>query len=261
MAMRIHRRLHQWTLCALCSLCTVAAAHEPVAHATNRAASAASASSAVLALRLSPEPAPVAARYAVTVTAKTSAARQQVWHFYREPQRIALQKGAIDEVWHRDEQGQVSFERIFHDQQRAVDYSAGELITLGVQAPWSALATFADPRSLAALRVVSHSGAGDSERVRLAGVVGNDTLRVEWLPALQLPARLTRTDRAGTITDMRLVQHAAQAPAAWPVPGQRSSAYLRLDAADFGDMGYETVVRLSEALDVRLGWRQPHSHD
>jgi hypothetical protein len=203
----------------------------------------------------------VSARYAVTVTTKATGARQNIWHFYRQPQHIALLKGAIDEVWHRDEQGQVSFERVFHDQQRAVDYSAGELTTLGVQTPWSALATFVDARALGALRVVSHTGSGASERVRLAGVVGGDTLRVEWLPALQLPARLIRTDRAGTITDMRLVQHAVQAPADWPTPGQRSAAYLRLDAADFGDMGYETVVRLSEALDVRLGWRQPHSHD
>jgi hypothetical protein len=203
----------------------------------------------------------VSARYAVTVTTKATGARQNIWHFYRQPQRIALLKGAIDEIWHRDEQGQVSFERVFHDEQRAVDYSAGELTTLGVQTPWSALTTFVDARTLGALRVVSHSGTGVSERVRLAGVAGGDSLRVEWLPALQLPARLTRTDRAGTITDMRLVQQAAQAPADWPTPGQRSAAYLRLDAADFGDMGYETVVRLSEALDVRLGWRQPHSHD
>lgn len=212
-------------------------------------------------LRLSSEPAPLAARYAVSVTAKAAATRRHVWHFYRQPRHIALLKGAIDEAWRRDEQGQLSFERIFHDEQRAVDYSAGELTTLGVQTPWSALATFVDPRSLAGLRVVSHTGSGATERVRLAGAVGGDTLRVEWLPALQLPARLIRTDRAGAVTDMRLVQHMAQAPTDWPVPGQRSAAYLRLDAADFGDMGHETVVRLSQALDARLGWRQPHQHD
>jgi hypothetical protein len=203
----------------------------------------------------------MSARYEVTVTTKATGARQNIWHFYRQPQRIALLKGAIDEIWHRDEQGQVSFERVFHNEQRAVDYSAGELTTLGVQTPWPALTTFVDARLLSALRVVSRTGTGASERAKLAGVVGGDTLRIDWLPALQLPARLTRTDRAGTITEMRLVQHAAQTPANWPVPGQRSSAYLRLDAADFGDMGYETVVRMSEALDVRLGWRQPHSHD
>ena len=207
------------------------------------------------------DPAPVAARYAITVTARSAAPRRQVWHFYRQPQQIALIKGAIDEVWHRDAQGQLSFERVFHDEQRAVDYSAGELATLGVQAQWPSLATFIDTRSLSALRVVSRSGGGAGERVRLAGAVGGDSLRVEWLPALQLPARLTRADRAGTVTEMRLVQHAVQAPVDWPLPGKRSAAYLRLDAADFGDMGYETVVRLSEALDARLGWRQPHGHE
>jgi hypothetical protein len=251
---RLVRRITLW---ASCSLCAVAAAHEPAAHATSRAASAASAS----VLPLSSDPPSVAARYAVTVNAKAAPARRYVWHFDRQPQRIALIKGSIDEVWRRDAQGQVSFERVFHDDERAVDYSAGELATLGVQADWTALASFVDPRSLAALRVASRSGSGAAERVRLAGAVGGDTLRVEWLPALQLPARLTRTDRAGAVIDIRLVQHAARAPAGWPVPGQRSAAYLRLDAADFGDMGYETVVRMSQALDVRLGWRQPHSHD
>ncbi len=252
-----HRLARHAALWALCSSCAVAAAHEPLAHATSRAVSASSAS----ALRLSAEPAPVAARYAVTVTANAAAARRNIWYFDRQPQRIALMKGAIDEVWHRDAQGHVSFERIFHDEQRAVDYSAGELATLGVQADWAALTSFVDQRSFAALRIVSRTGSGATERVRLAGAVGGEALRVEWLPALQLPARLMRTGRSGAVTDIRLVQHATQAPAGWPVPGQRSAAYLRLDAADFGDMNYERVVRQSEALDVRLGWRKPHAHD
>ena len=255
--MSLHRLTAPWALCALWSLCTAAGAHEAVAQARNRDASVASAS----ALQLSTAPAPVAARYAITVTAKSPVPRRQVWHFYRQPQQIALVKGAIDEVWHRDAKGQLSFERVFHDEQRAVDYSAGELTTLGVQAQWPSLVTFIDPRSLAALRVVSRSGAGASGRVRLAGVVGGETWRVEWLPALQLPAHLTRTDQAGTVTEMRLVQHAAQTPGDWPAPGERSVAYLRLDVADFGDMEYEAVVRLSEALDARLGWRQAHAHD
>ncbi|GAP34226.1 hypothetical protein ISF6_4005 [Piscinibacter sakaiensis] len=43
--------------------------------------------------------------------------------------------------------------------------------------------------------------------------------------------------------------------------GQRSADYLRLDAADFGDMDYDPVVRKAEALDIRLGWRTAHHHD
>jgi hypothetical protein len=254
----VSRRLARHILLGvLSSLCGVAAAHEQVAHATSRAAVASSAP----VLRLSSDVPPVAARYAVSVTSRGKAiatAHRHVWHFYRQPQRIAVHKGAIDEIWHRDAQGQISFERVFHDEARAVNYSAGELFTLGVHADWAALASFVD---LSALRVVSRTGSADAQRMRLTGTIGGDRLQVEWLTALQLPARLTRTDRAGKVTDIRLVQHAAAAPADWPLPDQRSADYLRLDAADFGDMGYETVVRLSEALDVRLGWRQPHAHD
>lgn len=236
-------------LCALCPSLAVAA-NAPAAARTPW-------------LQLAADPALVAARYAVTVSGTPGLTlRHHTWHFYREPQRIALLKGAIDEIWQRYAQGQIRFERIFHDEQRIADYSAGELATLGVHTHWAELASFVDARSLAALRVASRSGTGANERVQLAGVIDGERCRVEWLPALQLPARLHRSTRAGAITDIRLVRHQAlPAPAAWPQPGARSADYLRLDAADFGDMGYETVVRLSEALDVRLGWRKAHAHD
>jgi hypothetical protein len=41
----------------------------------------------------------------------------------------------------------------------------------------------------------------------------------------------------------------------------KSAHYLHIDAADFGDMDYDPVVRKAEALDTRLGWRASHKHD
>lgn len=238
------------------------------AHETPIVATPRPVSTTTAALRLSGDLMPLAARYAVTAVAApkvaghpAAPATQHVWYFFRDGLRVALLKGSIDEVWHRDDQGRLRFERVFHDDQRAVDYSAGELATLGIRAEWLALARFVDPEALAALRVVSRTGAGASERVRMTGQVGVETLRVDWMPALQLPARLLRTARNGASTDIRLVQHAATAPTDWPSPGLRSADYLRLDAADFGDMEYEAVVRKSEALDIRLGWRSTHQHD
>jgi hypothetical protein len=58
-----------------------------------------------------------------------------------------------------------------------------------------------------------------------------------------------------------LKQYATAAPADWPRPRVQSADYLRLDAADFGDMEYGTVVKKSVALDVRLGWRAARGHD
>jgi hypothetical protein len=230
-------------------------------------ASPAAPASLAATLRLQAEPAPIAARFRVSVTAPAAASgkaaptRRVDWTYFRDAQRVALLKNNIDEIWLRDAQGRLSFERVFHDEQRVVDYSAGELATLGVQADWTALSSFVDTRELRWLKVTSRSGRGVDERIRLTGVAGGQTVTLDWLPALQLPARLLRTAPGGGSTLIELVQHATPAPASWPQPGAKSAGYLRLDAADFGDMEYEPVVRLSEALDVRGGWRSAHAHD
>jgi hypothetical protein len=217
------------------------------------------------ALGLDAAPPRLAAHYAVTVTPRAArgaaAARRSDWFFFRDAERIAVLKGAIDETWTRDAQGRITFERTFHDHAKVTDYSAGELLTLGLQPDWSALATFMDARELAGLQLKARSGHGAHLRLRLEGRSGNDTLRVDWLPALQLPALVLRRSPAQGTTRIELVRHASTAPADWPQPGQRSAGYLHLDAADFGDMDHDPVVRLSEALDVRSGWRKAHAHD
>ena len=231
-------------------------AHEPPAPNTVAVAAAA--------LTLSETPPPLSARYRVTAAKPARSARppvKQIWHFHRNAEQVALLKGTIDEVWHRDPQGLVSFERVFHDDQRAVDYTAGELATIGVATDWAALSSLVDAQVLRSLRVVSRRGTGAAERVVLVGRASSDAYRVEWSPALQMPTRMLRTERDGRRTELVLERQVAVAPATWPVVGQRSADYLRLDAADFGDMDYDPVVRKAEALDIRLGWRTAHHHD
>ncbi len=213
---------------------------------------------------LSDAPVPLYARFRVKVLLPVKPARpavHQVWHFHRDAAQVALLKGAIDEVWHRDPRGLVSFERIFHDDRRAVDYSAGELATLGISTDWASLSSVVDPQVLKGLRLVSRRGTGFAERLVFAGSLAGEQYRIEWLSSMQLPERMLRTERGGRRTELVLERHVAAAPAGWPVPGTRSGDYLRLDAADFGDMEYEAVVRRSEALDIRLGWRVAHQHD
>ena len=232
---------------------------------------------ATAALGLNQAPPPLAARYAVTVETVTPGparspgrAQSTDWYFFRDASRIAVLKGAIDETWTRDAQGRIAFERTFHDHAKITDYSPGELLTLGLAPDWAALATFVDASELAGLQLYSSRGRGAALRLRLEGRSGTDMLRVDWLQALQLPALVLRrrtahgrdgSDRSEVSIRIELLQHAATAPADWPQPGLRAANYLHLDAADFGDMDYEPVVRLSEALDVRRGWRQPHAHD
>jgi len=212
------------------------------------------------------ELAPVAARYAVTIERATAGSsrvksQQHTWYFYRDAERIALLKGSVDEVWFRDAHQRVSFERVFHDDERVVDYSTGELATLNVTVDWAALSTFVDPSELAQLKVVSKQGKGKDARVHLRGRVGQEQVTVDWLPALQLPQSLTRQVNGGVTVRMVMLASSSGPLPNWPVIGAKSVNYLHLDAADFGDMDDDPVVRKSEALDTRLGWRASHKHD
>jgi hypothetical protein len=239
------------------ALATSAQAHEATHHVARHAISPAVADG---------EAAPIAARYVVTIERAalgTSPVKPQrhTWYFYREVQRIALLKGSVDEVWFRDVQQRISFERVFHDDERVVDYSTGELATLHVKVDWTGLSTFVDASELAQLKLMSKQGQGRDARWHLRGRVGQDLLTVDWLPALQLPQRLTRQIKGGPTVRMELVASAQSPLPTWPELGVKSAHYLHLDAADFGDMDYDPVVRKSEALDTRLGWRASHKHD
>lgn len=234
-------------------LATVAHAHEVTV-------------TSAVALSSQAEVAPIAARYVVTIE-RTSASKlrdkpqSQIWYFYRDAQRVALLKGNVDEVWYRDAQQRISFERVFHDDARVVDYSTGELATLHVNVDWAALSRFVDTAELAQLKLVSKKGKGRDAQWHLHGRVGNEQLDVVWLPALELPQRLTRHVPGVLTVRMQLVAKAQSPQPNWPVVGERSAHYLHLDAADFGDMDDDPVVRKSEALDTRLGWRASHKHD
>jgi hypothetical protein len=213
-----------------------------------------------------PMPAPMSARYRVTtITAaapgRAAVKRSSLWTLHRNAEQVALLKGAIDEIWSRDAQGRKSLQRVFHEHRKVTDYSTGELATLGVDADWLALATLVDPHERATLKTTARSGSGATTWLRLEGRRGAERTRIDWLPALQLPALVVRLTGNGSSSRIELLAHAAQPPADWPQPGARSADYLHIDAADFGDMGNEPVVRLSEALDARSGWRQAHAHD
>jgi hypothetical protein len=249
------------SIVSLWALATAAQAHDAARPLSSHAPLHESAPVAV-----NGELAPVAARYVVTIARAASGTsrvkpQQHTWYFYRDAQRVALLKGAVDEVWFRDAQQRVSFERVFHDDERVVDYSTGELATLNVKVDWAALSTFVDPSELAQLKRVSTQGKGKDTRWHLRGRVGQELVTVDWLLALQLPQRLTRQVKGGTTVRMVMVESASSPLPNWPGVGAKSAQYLHLDAADFGDMDYDPVVRKSEALDTRLGWRASHKHD
>jgi hypothetical protein len=246
-------------------VCTATAAHAtaPASGAAGTVAAPAAPSDAFRrALHLDDAAAPVVARYAVSVRATAGApAKVHRWDFVREPGRVALIKGNIEEHWLRDEAGRIRFERVLHERRAVAEYSAGELATLGIEPQWSALERMVDPQELVRLKVTRHTGQGAAERVELVGRSGAVTLHVTWSPALQLPTSIERRGPAGELVSMKLRSHAPTPRASGPASDPRIDDYARIDAADFGDMPYDATVRVAEAIDVRSGWRRPHAHD
>jgi hypothetical protein len=182
--------------------------------------------------------APLAAKYRVSVIAGSNASgsvvRQQEWVFWRQADTVAIHKGGTEEIWQRDAQGRITLQRVLHAQRTVVDYSAGELATLGLEVNWSELCRFG-------------SAAG--------------TAGVDWDASLNLPARLTQLINGRTLVRFDLLESRPGAPADWDLPGHRSAGYAHIDAADFGDMAYDPAVRAAESLDVQAGWRQAaHRH-
>ena len=182
--------------------------------------------------------APLAARYRVSVIAGSNASgsvvRQQEWVFWRQADTVAIHKGSTEEIWQRDAQGHITLQRVLHAQRTVVDYSAGELAALGIEADWSELSRFGSTR----------------------GASG-----VDWDDSLNLPKRFTQLINQRTLVRFDLLESLPGAPADWDLPGHRSAGYAHIDAADFGDMAYDPAVRAAESLDVRAGWRQAaHRH-
>ncbi len=237
-----------------CCLAVSAVAHQAAPKAEPaRVGAAATAAAAPLA--------PIAARYQVTVTRRDASKRlrtlSDTWYFERTERRISLIKGDIEELWTRDAAGTIRFERVFHADQRVVDYTAGELATLGVAVSWDGLATFFDARELSALTPVKGAPRGLQ---RYGGKSAGRSLQIDWSSQVGLPVRLARLSPDGS-KKFELIETHATAPASWPVPGARAADYLHVDSADFGDMEYDAFVRKAEAVDVVVGWRKAHAHE
>ncbi len=199
----------------------------------------------------------LAAQFQVTLARPGRPQQQQTWQLSRSSALITWRKGpATEELWHRDRSG-ISLERVLRGDRHVIAYSAGELRTLEVAVDWATLGSLFPGASLALLKPQAPLRAGQPEH--WAGRIGAEQVDLLWDPVALLPIRLARNGPNGRVLFKRVALHAS-APADWPRAGAGTEDFQRLDAADFGDMDYNPVVRRARAEDERAGWRKPH-HD
>jgi hypothetical protein len=179
--------------------------------------------------------------------------------FIRSASRLVIEQRDFAESWRRVDNG-FEFERVFHADRRTVEYTPGELRTLGIAPDWALLRSALDRGTIDGLTVATRGkGAhGDIVRYRSSGKKA-DAVRLDWLSAQQLPERLERI-QGRTRSDMKLVRITPLDEAALAALDARADSYLRIDASDFGDMETDPFVLKVSRLDVLRGWRGSHGH-
>ena len=199
----------------------------------------------------------LAAQFRVTLARPGRPMQQQTWQLNRSSALITWRKGpATEELWHRDRSG-IRLERVLRGDRHVIAYSAGELRTLEVAVDWPTLGSLFPAASLALLKPQAPLHAGQPQH--WAGRIGTEQVDLLWDPVALLPIRLARQGPQGRVLFKRMALHGS-APSDWPRAGAGTEDFQRLDAADFGDMDYNPVVRRARAEDERAGWRKPH-HD
>jgi hypothetical protein len=203
--------------------------------------------------------APTAARYLEARGDGHAPPRSNEWYFNRNGNQVEFGRaGGYVELWERDERGEVSWQRIFHDDRKLIAYTPGELRAQNRALPWETLNTVLDARQLLRrLRPVGEIQYLDRPATRYTGTMGDKEIEVVWLKAEQLPGRIVRRDRMHIYYQLTL-QELRPAPArSWPRSDlTRAEGYEHLDGADLGDREYDPFVRKVLAMD---GHRHGHA--
>lgn len=195
-------------------------------------------------------PAPVAARFDLKVNQT-----QTDWYLWREADSIETANAAVgqNDIWQRVRGNQYNYRRVFHKDQRVVDYTAGEIKTRHAEPDWSKLASVISPQLLQELKRGASKTLFGQKAVRYSGKVGGQSIDLWWLEQAQLPASLQMT-RTGQRMTLALKELHSEAPAAWPrATDERIADYGQIDAADFGDMESDPFV-------ARVMQQDGHSH-
>jgi hypothetical protein len=195
-------------------------------------------------------PAPISARFDLSVNQmKTD------WYLWRDVDSIETANTAVaqNDIWHRVRGNEYTYRRVFHNDKRVVDYTAGEIKTRHAEPDWSKLASVISPQLLRELKRGSSKTLFGQMAARYTGKVGGQSVDLWWLEQAQLPASLQMTNTGQRMT-LTLKELRAKAPLAWPrAAEERIEDYGQIDAADFGDMENDPFV-------ARILMQEGHGH-
>lgn len=166
------------------------------------------------------------------------------WYLWRSADSVETADLATGQnnIWERQGADDYSYRRVFHRDQRVVEYTPGEIRTRNAQPDWVKLASVISPELLATLKRGPSKMQFGQKAVRYTGTLNGQKIDLWWLEQARLPARLHIIGPQQRM-ELSLKEIHTESPAAWPrATDERIASYGKIDAADFGDMESDPFV-------------------
>lgn len=166
------------------------------------------------------------------------------WYLWRDADSVETADLATGQnnIWERQGKADYSYRRVFHQDQRVIEYTPGEIRTRNAQPDWIKLASVISPELLATLKRGPSKMQFGQKAVRYTGTLNGQKIDLWWLEQARLPARLHIVGPQQRM-ELKLKEIHAESPVAWPrATDERIARYDKIDAADFGDMESDPFV-------------------
>lgn len=173
------------------------------------------------------------------------------WYFWRQAQRTETrdERSNQGEIWTKNNAGQFFYTRLFYNERIALEFVPGDLTATEAAPSWQQLTSLIDPNTLGKdLPLLSKDNSGNTAVEYYSGTVKGVPTEVDWLPALQLPARIVKKLPEGTLS-LSLSECAKEAEFAVKPRTKLELDNLRhIDYTDLGDMEDDPKVQYLEQL-------------
>lgn len=154
------------------------------------------------------------------------------------------------ERWERDPTGRIFYSRLFLDAAKAIEFQPADLAAAGVSSDWETIRSVLPADLLGRLEATGSGKTLGLRTARYRGVQDGSSVKVDWLPAESLPARVQRRN-SDSRSDLKLQQiERGDDALAELTSAARLQSFEHIDFADLGDREGDPVL---ESLLMRSG--------
>ncbi len=178
------------------------------------------------------------------------------WYFWRTDKAVEVSNAeqSFGEKWTLSSKDTVYYQALYHDKHFLLDFQPADLKILGKKTNWEVRSKLFPQQILNKLEKKQRGKFKNYTMVHYQGKVAGIEYQVDWLPELNLPARVEKVSLGKkVVTELKEVYPLAQTP-------YRQIAHEKYDDMDYADIGdnesHPVVAQLQK--DTGIGYFHQH---